>query len=95
MSDDGLTLEIDYTNHRGDRAWRTVRGVRLVYGVSEYHGLGYRCMIEGHADDRDGAIRSFDLDSIHQWRHPSLPVGAAKIMGELLLREIPQADPDA
>lgn len=59
---------IDYTNHRGERAWRRIMPIDmpLSFENSEWHPETQWIM---EAIDLDkGAPRSFPLASIHEWR---------------------------
>jgi hypothetical protein len=60
-----LVVQIDYTNHRGERSVRKVLPERLYYGSTEYHPkLQY--LLEAIDVERD-VKRTFALSSIHCW----------------------------
>lgn len=57
---------IDYTNHRGERAWRHILPLSLAFENSQWHPESQWIM---EAVDLDkNAIRDFALASIHEWR---------------------------
>lgn len=59
-------VQIDYTNHRGERALRIIRPLKLEFESNEYH-LEAQWMVL--ADDKEkNALRSFPLASIHSWK---------------------------
>lgn len=60
-------LQIDYTNHRGERAWRVITPIRLQFATSEYHPGPPQWAIVAFAHDR-GGFREFPLSSIHETR---------------------------
>lgn len=62
----GSIVQIDYTNHRGERAWRTIVPIALTYkSDSEWHGAGY--VLQAIDFDRR-VMRDFDPTQIHEWR---------------------------
>jgi len=58
-------VQIDYTNYKGERRWRTVRPMKIWFGVSVWHP-GEQWFL--HADDMDKSqVRDFSLATIHAW----------------------------
>lgn len=66
MSMDDGDVEVDYTNHRGERRLRRIRPLRFFYGANEWHPVpGHMC----YAMDLDGhQFRYFALSGVHSWR---------------------------
>ena len=67
MSDPRKEVWIDYTNHRGERAWRHILPLgQISFENSQWHPETQWVM---EAVDLDkNAIRDFALVSIHEWR---------------------------
>lgn len=62
----GLTVIIDYTNHRGERGERRIRPVGMWYGDTEWH-RDPQWLID--AIDLDKSVsRTFAMKDIHSWR---------------------------
>jgi len=57
---------IDYTNYRGERAWRHIDPIRVALENSEFHPetqwVLYAIDVEKHAE------RTFAMKDIHEWR---------------------------
>lgn len=71
MSAAGRTLSrravsIDYTNWRGERAWRWIEPEHLRFGTSEHHG-DPQWLLEA-VDVAKGEPRTFALRNIHAWK---------------------------
>lgn len=56
---------IDYTNHRGERHFRTIEPKKLTYGISPYHTEPQWFLIAFDYDKN--AERSFAMKDIHSW----------------------------
>ncbi|UYO50316.1 WYL domain-containing protein [Rhodopseudomonas palustris] len=62
----GSEALIDYTNWRGERRWRRIVPLRIVFQNSEWHPAPQWIM---HAVDVEtGAIREFAMKDIHEWK---------------------------
>jgi len=59
-------VEIDYTNHRGERRWRRVLPMKLTYGLSEWHP-GNQWILLAHCHEKNQA-REFAMSEVHGWR---------------------------
>jgi predicted DNA-binding transcriptional regulator YafY len=59
---------IDYTNHRGERAWRSVTPISIRFGSTEWHPEA-QWLLRAYTVDR-GAEREFAMKDIHAWRKP-------------------------
>lgn len=57
------SLWIDYTNHRGERAWREIRPLAVRFGSSEWHPAQQYLL--GAWDVEKGAERTFAMKDIH------------------------------
>ncbi len=62
------TVHIDYTNHRGERAWRSILPRSISYATSEWHE-GYQWLLLAFDYDKQ-ADRQFEMASIHEWKTP-------------------------
>lgn len=56
---------IDYTNHRGERAFRRIHPLRLSFENNEWHHDS-QWLIEA-MDMEKSAVRTFSLSTIHDW----------------------------
>lgn len=66
MSNSRKEVWIDYTNYRGERAWRRIEPLGVFFVNSEWHPETQWVM---QAVDREkGAVREFAIASIHEWR---------------------------
>lgn len=61
-------VEIDYLNWRGERAWRKVRPLCVVFRVSEWHASEGRQWILEAVNVEDGKRKDFPLRHVHGWR---------------------------
>jgi predicted DNA-binding transcriptional regulator YafY len=59
-------VNLDYTNHRGERAARLVRPIRLWFGSSAWHREPQWLLECFDVDKR--ATRDFALAGIHSWK---------------------------
>ena len=66
MEDPRKCVWIDYTNHRGERAWRHIYPLGLSFENSQWHPET-QWVLEA-VDEERGVIRDFALASIHEWR---------------------------
>jgi predicted DNA-binding transcriptional regulator YafY len=68
MSDPRKEVWIDYTNHRGERAWRHIlpMSTPLLFENSQWHP-DTQWVMEAIDLDRN-VMRDFALASVHQWR---------------------------
>ena len=66
MGVDGPRVEIDYTNHAGERRVRRIKPLRLRYGTTPKQGTP-RYVIDAIDLERD-VERSFTVAEIHSWR---------------------------
>jgi predicted DNA-binding transcriptional regulator YafY len=59
-------VDIDYTNHRGERSIRRIIPIRIAFTTSQWHeGEQYFCIawdVEKKAD------RYFAMEQIHSWK---------------------------
>lgn len=56
------TLWIDYTNHKGVRAWREIEPIGIAYRKSEWHGETW--LLAAFDVEKD-LRRDFDMTCIH------------------------------
>lgn len=64
VPDHSRTVAIDYTNHRGERAWRIIDIMRYRFGSSEWHPEPQPLLVAWCHEKR--AVREFALCDIHQ-----------------------------
>lgn len=57
---------IDYTNHRGERAFRRIYPIRLGWTVTEWH-LEFQWILFAWDVDKE-ADRGFAVANIHSWK---------------------------
>jgi hypothetical protein len=66
----GLTIWIDYTNHRGERHWRKIAPTAdrpsMWWGRTEWH-VEPQWLLDAY-DHEKGAVRTFAMKDIHGWR---------------------------
>lgn len=65
---DPLDVRIDYTNWRGERAWRTIRPIEtkaLFHGASEWHKEP-QWLLRAFDYERE-SFREFAMKDIHAW----------------------------
>jgi predicted DNA-binding transcriptional regulator YafY len=56
---------IDYTNHRGERALRSIRPIRIAWESSEWHPETQWIL---HAlDTEKNELREFAMADVHSW----------------------------
>lgn len=60
-------VEIDYTNHRGERALRKIIPKTIEFGSTEWHPTGQWLLNAWDIDKM--ADRSFAMNQIHSWRN--------------------------
>ncbi len=60
------TVEIDYTNHRGEREVRRVQPRTLTFGVTPHHSTP-QWIVDSFCLARN-SMRSFALGGVHAWR---------------------------
>ena len=65
MSDPQRDVEIDYTNWRGERRWRRITPIGIVFENNEWHPTS-QWLLEA-IDCEDGQIKTFALETIHGW----------------------------
>lgn len=58
-------VKIEYTNHRGEFAVRTIRPITIFFGHNSWHPDN-QWLLEAWDDDR-GATRFFAMRGISQW----------------------------
>lgn len=63
---DGPDVEIDYTNHAGERRVRRIKPLRLRFGTTPKQDVA-RYVIDGIDLERN-VERSFTVREIHSWR---------------------------
>lgn len=73
---------IDYTNHRGERASRTVCPQRIFWGKTEWHPQ--RQWLLDAWDYEKNADRTFACAQIHSWRS----VGAKQTVDEMVVTQL-------
>lgn len=61
-----MDVEIDYTNHRGERSTRRVRPFKLTWGLSPWHP-GKQWILLAH-DLEKKSDREFAMNNIHSWK---------------------------
>ncbi len=59
-------VQIDYVNHRGERAWRTVLPESIRWDATEWHPEK-QWLLWAWDFDRQ-AVRAFALKDVHGWR---------------------------
>lgn len=60
-------VNIDYTNHRGERSVRYILPLRVWFGESEFHPQeGHQWYLRAYDYDKD-AERDFAMKDIHKW----------------------------
>jgi hypothetical protein len=64
--DEGDVVEIDYTNHRGERRWRRIRLLRMFWGKNEWHTT--MCWLVYAMDLEKKQFRYYALSGVHEWR---------------------------
>jgi predicted DNA-binding transcriptional regulator YafY len=62
----GIAVAIDYTNYRGERAWRTVVPLRLYYGSTDQHPVP-QWLLDAY-DQGKRAVRTFAMADVHSWK---------------------------
>jgi predicted DNA-binding transcriptional regulator YafY len=62
---DGPSIVIDYTNHRGERAWRSIKPVALRFGSTRWHREP-QWLLEAYDLDKQTS-REFALTGIHSF----------------------------
>jgi len=87
VSEESLTVYIDYTNWKGERSVRPIVPVRVWYGFNAYHQTPQWLL-----DAKDVAkneLRTFALLHIHSWtldmNPPSFPVKRSESPAPLML----------
>jgi len=60
-----VTVRIDYTNWRGERAERFIHPQRVFFGVTKFHTTPQWFLVA--LDVEKGADRSFAMKDIHSW----------------------------
>jgi len=62
-------VEIDYTNHRGERRSRIILPMRFDFIVTEWHPDPpegqWICWAQ---DQKDGAVKAFAMSGLHGWK---------------------------
>lgn len=61
-----VTIEIDYENYRGERAWRVIAPTCLKWGETEFHA-GEQWLVDA-MDVARGVERTFALAGVHDWK---------------------------
>lgn len=69
-----MDVEIDYTNHRGERSKRFIRPVKLTWGLSEWHP-GNQWILLAFCYEKQ-SHREFAMSSIHSWAPAKIIAGA-------------------
>jgi predicted DNA-binding transcriptional regulator YafY len=59
-------VEVDYVNHRGERAWRRIVPQMLWFGVSDWHEEKQWFMRAW--DEEKSAVRDFSMMDVKSWR---------------------------
>lgn len=65
-----MDVEIDYTNHRGERRLRRIRPLKLTWGFSEWHE-GAQWILLAHCYEKNQS-REFAMSGVHAWRPETL-----------------------
>lgn len=60
-----MNVEIDYTNYRGERSVRTIRPMRLFFGMNKWHAHD-QWLLE--AVEEGKGVRYFAMKDVHSWR---------------------------
>lgn len=60
-----VTMKIDYTNWRGQRAIREIIPIRIFHGMNHWH-QDFQWMIEA-IDKETGLVRTFAMKNIHSY----------------------------
>jgi predicted DNA-binding transcriptional regulator YafY len=58
-------VRIDYTNYRGERRWRTILPLELVFGTFPHHE-GAQWFLHA-VDEERGLKRTFAMKDVHAW----------------------------
>lgn len=66
-------VKIDYTNHRGERAVRTIQPRAIAFDMTEWHP-DQQWLLEAY-DVEKGAGRTFAMKDIHGWDVKPGPAG--------------------
>jgi predicted DNA-binding transcriptional regulator YafY len=61
-----MNVEIDYTNHRGERQIRCIKPIRLTWCKSDWHP-GEQWILYAFCYERN-AEREFAMAGIHRWQ---------------------------
>lgn len=70
MSAQDYKVRIDYTNWRGERRWRVIRPIRIVFISNECHSHSERqwLLIAHDDDDLPWKTKMFAMANIHEWK---------------------------
>jgi predicted DNA-binding transcriptional regulator YafY len=84
-------VEVDYTNHRGERAWRRIVPGFRWWGSTEHHSPA--CWLLDAWDVDKGAMRSFAVADVHGSRATNelaaVPAHLAAFWEQQLARWLP------
>ena len=61
-----MNVLIDYTNHRGERAWRRICPQQIIYNRNEWHPERQWLLVAYDFDKK--AERVFAMAMIHEWK---------------------------
>jgi predicted DNA-binding transcriptional regulator YafY len=61
-----IEVEIDYTNHRGERSIRRIIPIGIRFGSTEYHTELQWLMCANDLTKDD--VRTFAMKDVHAWR---------------------------
>lgn len=61
------TVEIDYTNHRGERRIRHIFPLTIEWGSNQWHPED-QWLLHAFDADRDEPARGFAMAGIHSWK---------------------------
>lgn len=69
--DANKVVSIDYTNYRGERAWRQVSPIGLVYEENKFHPKPQWLLYALEKRDGEVITRAFAVKDIHEWKEPN------------------------
>lgn len=62
-----MKVEIDYTNHRGERQKRNITPISIRFDTTRWHPGPQQWLLDA-TDENKGEMRTFAMKDIHGWR---------------------------